>query len=198
MWLYLPSIWCDSIIQWPGEVGTAMMRVYRFNVWEGAGTWLRTHRYYVAEPAVEAIYLAATFMLLTYLSFFKIYFMYFWERESKQGEEQQERERIPSRLPTECGAPLGAQSHDPEIMTWAKTKSWMLNWLSHSGTPLNLSLRGDSQLPGLGNSVVNDGMYWEKTQERKKVQGRKWASDSSSLRSLQDTGVGKQNRQFYI
>ena len=26
-----------------------------------------------------------------------------------------------------------AQSQDPEIMTWAKAKSWPLNWLSHSG-----------------------------------------------------------------
>ena len=31
---------------------------------------------------------------------------------------------------------LGAWSQDCEIMTWAEIKSWMLNWLSHSGAPL--------------------------------------------------------------
>ena len=50
-------------------------------------------------------------------------------------EEQREKERISSWLPTECGASLRAQFYDPEIMTWAKTKSQTLNWLSHPGAP---------------------------------------------------------------
>ena len=44
------------------------------------------------------------------------------------------RERI-FRLPAECGAWHRARSHDPEIMTWAEIKSWMLNQFSHPGTP---------------------------------------------------------------
>ena len=40
------------------------------------------------------------------------------------------RKRISSRFHSELG------SHDPEIMTWAKTKSWTLNWLSQPGAPV--------------------------------------------------------------
>ena len=47
-----------------------------------------------------------------------------------------EGERISSRLHTECGARLGAWSHDPEIMTWVKTKSQRLNWLYPPGAPM--------------------------------------------------------------
>ena len=43
------------------------------------------------------------------------------------------RERILSRLHAHHGARCRAQSHNPEIMTWAKVKSWTLNQLSHSG-----------------------------------------------------------------
>ena len=53
-----------------------------------------------------------------------------------RGEGQREKERISSRLPTECRAWYSTLSHDPEIMTQAKIKSRMLNWLSHPGTPL--------------------------------------------------------------
>ena len=45
------------------------------------------------------------------------------------------RVRISSRFPTECGAQCGVQSHNLEIMTWDKTKSWMLNLLSNLGAP---------------------------------------------------------------
>ena len=44
---------------------------------------------------------------------------------------EREGEIISSRL---CTAG-GAWSHTPEIMTWPKMKSWMLNWLSHPGAP---------------------------------------------------------------
>ena len=43
------------------------------------------------------------------------------------------RERTSSRLLTECRAWHGAGSQDPEIMTWAKSRSQMLNSLSHPG-----------------------------------------------------------------
>jgi len=56
------------------------------------------------------------------------------EREPEQGEGQRKRENL-QKLPTERGALRGAQSHDPEIMTLAKIKSWMLNWINHPGTP---------------------------------------------------------------
>ena len=51
------------------------------------------------------------------------------------------RERIPGRLCAECGAWYGAWFHTPKSMTWAKIKSWMLNWLSHPGTPILSSLK---------------------------------------------------------
>ena len=50
-----------------------------------------------------------------------------WERE---------RERILSRLHSWNGVWCRAQSHNPEIMTWAEIKSRTLNWLSHPGTSL--------------------------------------------------------------
>ena len=34
-----------------------------------------------------------------------------------------------------CGAWHEAQSHDPDIVTWANSKSQTLNWLTHPGTP---------------------------------------------------------------
>ena len=67
--------------------------------------------------------------------FLKIYlFIHFRERAQGGGAEER-LERISSRLSTEWGAQPGASSHNPEIMTWAKTKSQMLNQLSHLGAP---------------------------------------------------------------
>ena len=45
------------------------------------------------------------------------------------GGAEAEGERISSRLHAEYGTQCGAQSNDPEVMTWAETKSVMLNWL---------------------------------------------------------------------
>ena len=45
----------------------------------------------------------------------------------------QERERLLSKLYTQCRAQCGAWSHDPRIMTWAKIKSQMLHRLIHPG-----------------------------------------------------------------
>ena len=64
--------------------------------------------------------------------FFKILFT--WESTCKADEEGGhvgQRVRISIRLWAKHRARLGAQSHNPEIMTWAKTKSWTLNPLSH-------------------------------------------------------------------
>ena len=54
------------------------------------------------------------------------------ERESTHASRGRvEGERIPSSLHAQCGARCAAPSHDPEIMTWAETKSQTLNRLSH-------------------------------------------------------------------
>ena len=52
----------------------------------------------------------------------------------RMGQRERERESF-SRLLTEGGAQCGgAQSHNPEIMTWAEIKSRLLNQLSHPST----------------------------------------------------------------
>ena len=70
--------------------------------------------------------------------FFKI-----WERQhppahswvhSGEGKKESERETT-SRLHAEHRDQHKAQSHSPEIMAWAETKSRMLNRLSHPGAP---------------------------------------------------------------
>ena len=66
--------------------------------------------------------------------YFKSLFMYF-ERERERSHEQgMGRERIPTRLPTvSTESDMGLKPTNHEIKTWAKTKSWMQNWLSHPG-----------------------------------------------------------------
>jgi len=48
------------------------------------------------------------------------------------------RQGILSRLHSQRRARCGARSRNPEIMTWAKINSQILNWLGHSGTPTAL------------------------------------------------------------
>ena len=67
-----------------------------------------------------------------YLFILKIYLIIWWGVAGER-----ERERISSRLSAECGANLMSWSRDPEIMTWAETKSQTPNQLYHPGTPLN-------------------------------------------------------------
>ena len=58
--------------------------------------------------------------------------------EQGRGREQR-RERIPSRLCTVSTQPdTGLGLTTREIMTWVKTKSRTLNWLSHPGTPTSV------------------------------------------------------------
>ena len=65
-------------------------------------------------------------------------FTYF-ERERKsieRAEREREREIIPSRLCTVSTEPdMELELTNGETMTWAETRSWMLNWLSHPGAP---------------------------------------------------------------
>ena len=42
--------------------------------------------------------------------------------------------------PNWAGSKVGLNSRTQEIITWAETKRWMPNWLSHLGTPLCLIL----------------------------------------------------------
>ena len=57
--------------------------------------------------------------------------LFTWERESgAEGEGE-----VQARPHTEHGAQWEAPSHDPETMTWTKTKSQMFNLLSHPGAP---------------------------------------------------------------
>lgn len=56
-------------------------------------------------------------------------------REEQRSRERRGRERISSRLHTKCRAGYGVWSYDPEIMTWAQIKSWMLTGLSHTDAP---------------------------------------------------------------
>ena len=64
-------------------------------------------------------------------NFFKFIYSFWGGRGSKGG-----RARIPSRLCTASAQPyVGLKLMNHEIMTWAKTKSSTLNWLSHPGTP---------------------------------------------------------------
>jgi len=61
-------------------------------------------------------------MKLTFL----VIYLFILERESEQAGGGAERESS-SGLPTERGAWRGAQSRDPEIVTWPETKSQTLN-----------------------------------------------------------------------
>ena len=59
-------------------------------------------------------------------SFIKWKCLLFW-----RGGRGRERGRVLSRLHVQGRVWWQAQSHDPEIMTWAKIKRRLLNWLSH-------------------------------------------------------------------
>ena len=49
---------------------------------------------------------------------------------------EREKERIPSSVHAVRTEPdMGLRYRNCEVMTWAKTKSQRLNWLSHQGTP---------------------------------------------------------------
>ena len=81
--------------------------------------------------------ICASFLFL----FFKIYlFILETERKSERAGAGEGRDSIPERTPSWAQSHHRAQSHNPEIRTWAQTKSWMLNWLHHPGMLLNKDL----------------------------------------------------------
>ena len=79
--------------------------------------------------------LPVCFFLIIYsspLNFkFIIYMLLFFEKERRRKRGRREGERILSRLHAQHRAQRRARSPDPEITTWAKIKSRMLNWLSY-------------------------------------------------------------------
>ena len=88
----------------------------------------------------------------------------------KQSKQEGEGERIWSDC-TECRAWRRALSHNCEITTWAKTKSQVLNWLSHSGAPVLILMLQVQELTS-GNSLnpACPASFW-----------RTWISLSSSF-----------------
>ena len=84
------------------------------------------------------------------MKFFKIY-LFIWERERERerawagaGAEIEGEFQAESLLSMEPDT--GARSHNPEIMTWAETKSWMLNRLSHPGIPVIMKFNPEISL----------------------------------------------------
>ena len=63
------------------------------------------------------------------LSYYYNFFLFLRESMCTSGERGGGRETVLGRL----HAQRKAQFHDPDIMTWAKIKSWVLNWLTHLG-----------------------------------------------------------------
>ena len=73
-----------------------------------------------------------------FVGWFLSLFFVLRERERTERAERQG-ERISSRLHNVSAEPDdGLKLTNYKIMIWAKTKSWMLNWLSHPGTPVCL------------------------------------------------------------
>ena len=80
-------------------------------------------------------------------------------REGGQGKKESLRQILPS-----ARSPIWAQSYNPEIMTWAKTKSQKLKQLSHPGTPttflsIYLSMDTSISLAILNNAAINTGVH---------------------------------------
>ena len=97
------------------------------------------------------------------------------ERHFRRGRERR-RERIPSRLcvvSTEPDGGLKPPNH--EIMTWAKTKSWMLNRLSHPDAPYRL-------YPKLVHNFTDYKMWSEVFNEPHKTFWRKFKDKDLTLK----------------
>ena len=63
-----------------------------------------------------------------------LYYYFFFQRGGWGRSRGGRREKIPTRVHDQHRARRRAPFHDPEITTWAKTKRWTLNRLSHSGS----------------------------------------------------------------
>ena len=66
--------------------------------------------------------------------FFLSLFIYFWDRDrTSRGGAEREWKGEYHIVPMEPD--VGLKLTNCKIMTWAQTKSWMLNWLSYPGAP---------------------------------------------------------------
>ena len=73
---------------------------------------------------------------------------------AEEGQRERGRERIPGRLCAVSAEPnAGLELMNCEIMTWAETKSQMLNRLSHPGTPRIIFNRSMKMVLGTGWNV---------------------------------------------
>ena len=86
----------------------------------GAGAWARAGGFNRAWILLCDGYGRVYYLTYTFCQ--KHFIIIFTEREPEG-----KRERLSSRLHTQHGAPHGAQSHDPEIVTLAEIKRGMLN-----------------------------------------------------------------------
>ena len=78
------------------------------------------------------------FSPLSFFFFKKCLFIFSGSGErGRDRDRDRKRERAPRRFHPQCEARHRAWTHDHEIMTWAKIKSQMLNWLSHPGAPVS-------------------------------------------------------------
>ena len=73
------------------------------------------------------------FRYSNYISFFK--YLFIWEGRGRERQKDRESQAGSTAASTETDAGLKPWSLVSEIMTWAKSKSWRVNWLNHPGTP---------------------------------------------------------------
>ena len=96
------------------------------------------HQWMLKIKTKQKTWSSRTYLQGCWFIFLKIYlfkkkrFIYF--RERKGGSGDRGRDNLKQALHW-AQSPTGAQSHNPEIMTWAEIKSWMLNQLSPPSPP---------------------------------------------------------------
>ena len=76
------------------------------------------------------------------------------------------RKRISSRLHTQHGAQHGAWTHNPEIMTWAKIKSQIFNWLSHPSAPQRSNFKKNSEIKNKELSQQKELQKWHQKMQQ--------------------------------
>ena len=106
-------------------------------IWANIKSWTLN---WLSHPGIPQVFLfknAKQRLSFKKPFFFKAYLFILRERESMSREgRQREKERIASRLhAVSSESNTGLDLTNQEIMTWAETKSWTPNRLSHPGAP---------------------------------------------------------------
>ena len=78
------------------------------------------------------IFLSRGIIIIVLIYFLSLFILCVWERVHKQGRGRERGRENPKQAL--LGFHIGLEPMNCEIMTWTKTKSQMLNWLSHPGT----------------------------------------------------------------